>query len=286
MRQDTMPAIVAPLHAPVVRPLRPLALVDGQAVNTPTLAKAVTAAMTRVQAGRPFTLFTLNLDHLVKRRTDAAFRAAYARADIVTADGQPVVTLMRRQGAALERTTGADLVMPLCAAAEAAGVPVCFYGATPESLEAAAARLKRWYPRLDVRGCESPPMGFDPLGEDAAAAGRRIAASGARICFVALGAPKQELFADRLAALHRKEGQAVGYVCIGAALDFISGRQRRAPALFRRTGLEWAFRLCSNPMRLGARYAAARGDVLGRGHDSEHRARLRLRPRRKRRRHP
>jgi exopolysaccharide biosynthesis WecB/TagA/CpsF family protein len=255
MRQDTMPAIVAPLHAPVVRPLRPLAFVDGQGVNTPTLSKAVTAVITRVQAGRPFTVFTLNLDHLVKRRADAAFRAVYARADIVTADGQPVVALARRHGAQLERTTGADLIMPLCAAAEAAGVPVYFFGATDESLEAAAARLKRWYPRLDVRGCEAPPMGFDPTGEAALAAGRRIAASGARLCFVALGAPKQEMFADRLAGLHRDEGQAVGYVCIGAALDFISGRQHRAPVLFQRMGLEWAYRLCTNPVRLGLRYA-------------------------------
>jgi exopolysaccharide biosynthesis WecB/TagA/CpsF family protein len=220
-------------------------------VNAATLDDAVRQTMSRVRAGRGFTLFTLNLDHLVKRREDASFRAAYARADIVTADGQPVVGLARRDGAELERTTGADLVLPLCAAAEAERVPVFLFGSSEESLDLARARLTARFPRLDVRGCESPPMGFDPRSEAALQAGRRIAASGARLCFVALGAPKQEIFADRMA--HAAGG--VGYVCIGAALDFISGGQTRAPVLFQRTGLEWAYRLLFNPARMWRRYA-------------------------------
>lgn len=251
MRQDYSAAVVAPMLAPVPPLPRTVAVVDGQAVNTATLEDVVRNAVARLQSGRGFTLFTLNLDHLVKRRADARFRAAYARADFVTADGQPVVALARRQGAVLERTTGADMVMPLCAAAEAAGLPVFFFGATETSLELARARLKRWYPRLDVRGCESPAMGFKPDSDAALAAGRRIAASGARICFVALGAPKQELFSDRMA----RSNDGVGYVCIGAALDFISGEQRRAPLFFQRTGLEWAYRLLSNPLRMWPRYA-------------------------------
>lgn len=231
--------------------LSPVAVVDGQAINTANQAEAVGAAMQRAQAGRGFTLFTLNMDHLVKRRSDPRFNAAYARADIVTADGQPIVALARRQGAQLERTTGADLILPLCAASEAARVPVFLFGASDESLEGACRELRRRFPRLDLRGCESPAMGFDPASHAAVAAGRRIAASGARICFVALGAPKQEMFADAMAA----RGDGVGYVCIGAALDFISGHQKRAPLVFQRTGLEWAYRLFSQPLRLGGRYA-------------------------------
>lgn len=253
MRQEHSADVVAPLLAPalVAAAPRALAFVDGQAVNAGTPAAAIGQAMARARAGQGFTLFTLNLDHLVKRRDDARFRAAYARADIVTADGQPVVRLARREGAELERTTGADLVLPLCAAAEADGAPVYLFGATETSLEVACARLRQHFPRLDVRGCESPAMGFDPQSEAALEAGRRIAASGARLCFVALGAPKQELFADRMA---RAVG-GVGYVCVGAALDFISGEQTRAPVIFQRTGLEWAYRLLSNPARMWARYA-------------------------------
>jgi exopolysaccharide biosynthesis WecB/TagA/CpsF family protein len=245
MRQDNSVAVVAPLLAPT-----PLAFVDGQAVNMPSMAHVVRDAVRRVQSGRGFTLFTLNLDHLVKRREHAGFRAAYARADFVTADGAPVVAMARRQGASLERTAGADLVLPLCEAAAAAKVPVYLFGATEHSLRTATARLKMAIPDLDVRGTESPEN-FDPQSDEALEAGARIAASGAKICFVAMGAPKQELFADRMAGLH----DGVGYVCIGAALDFIAGEQQRAPVLFQRTGLEWAYRLLTHPRRLGLRYA-------------------------------
>jgi exopolysaccharide biosynthesis WecB/TagA/CpsF family protein len=228
-----------------------LAVIDGRRVNLADMGQAVRAAVGAAAAGRGFSLFTLNLDHLVKARADERFAQAYDRAAFVTADGAPVVALARREGAALERTTGADLVFPLCEQAAGEGVPVFLFGASQSALEAAAAALQARCPGLDVRGREAPPYGFDPFSPDAEAAGDRIAASGARLCFLALGAPKQELFADRMVA----RGLPVGFVCIGAALDFIAGEQKRAPALWRKIGMEWAWRLLSNPRRLGMRYA-------------------------------
>ena len=251
MSQVAKAKVVALLPAPSPRRLAPVVAIDGQAVNSPNPASTVQAVVERLRAGQGFTLFTLNLDHLVKLRTDRRFQRAYAQADIVTADGHPLVALARREGVKLERTTGADLVLPLCAAAAAEGAPVYLFGASEASLSGACGALRRRFPKLDIRGCESPAMGFDPTGEAARAAGERIAASGAQLCFVALGAPKQELFAAAMAARH----DGVGLVCIGAALDFISGHQRRAPVLFQRTGLEWAYRLATNPVRLGGRYA-------------------------------
>lgn len=247
MRQDAAIALTgsAPLSP------APLARVDGYAVNVSTLPEAVSRILQHARAGLGFTVFTLNLDHLVKLRIDARFRQAYRRADFVTADGGPIVELARRQGARLERTTGADLVVPLCQAAEREGVPVFLFGASDRSLDGARRRLKAQFPRLDVRGCEAPPLGFDPTSPAADEAGARIAASGARLCFVAFGAPKQELFADRMAS--RTSG--VGWVCIGAALDFLAGEQKRAPKLFQRLGLEWAYRCALSPRRLGLRYA-------------------------------
>ena len=228
-----------------------LAEIDGQRVNVGTLPDAVAKAVRRVRKGEPFTLFTLNLDHLVKRRTDARFREAYARAHLVTADGAPVVALSRKQGASLSRTTGADLVLPLCKAAAAERIPVFLFGSDQHVLECAADVLREQAPGLDVRGCTAPPHGFDPFSPEADAAGAAIAASGARLCLVARGAPKQELFADRMAA----RGWPVGWVCIGAALDFVAGAQNRAPAAFQKTGLEWTWRLLTNPRRLALRYA-------------------------------
>lgn len=227
-----------------------LARVDGQMINLPTLATAVEAAISRAGTGEGFRLFTLNLDHIVKRRDDAAFRAAYDRAELVSADGAPVAAIARKQAEDIERTTGADLVMPLCAAAARSGIPIALFGSNDETLETSARELTARFPSLIIAHRESPPYGFDPQSETAAAAARRIEASGAKIVFVALGAPKQELFAARMADIT----PGLGFVCIGAALDFIAGTQDRAPVIFQKTGLEWLWRLGTNPKRMAKRY--------------------------------
>lgn len=220
-------------------------------INMATMDGTVRQLAADAVAGRGFTMFTLNLDHLVKLRVDKAFRAAYEAATYVSADGWPIVYLARRKGARLERTTGADMVEPLCAEAARRGIPVYLFGSSDTSLATAAARLKRRHPGLVVAGMEAPPYGFDPRSPDAEAAADRIRASGARLCFLALGAPKQELFATMALARH----PGIGFLCIGAALDFIAGHQERAPEFMQRTGTEWLFRLIANPRRLAGRYA-------------------------------
>ena len=202
--------------------------------------------------GKGFTIFTLNLDHLVKLRVDKAFRAAYLRAKYITADGWPVVWLARRKGALLERTTGADLVEPLCEQAARKGMSVYFFGSSDKSLEAASDYLLKRYPGLKIAGTQSPEYGFDPTSKLADEAIERIAQSGAGLCFLALGAPKQELFADRA---YEKQNK-IGYLCIGAALDFLAGHQQRAPRWMQKTGTEWLYRLLTNPRRLVGRYTS------------------------------
>ena len=201
---------------------------------------------------RGFTVFTLNLDHLVKRRRDPLFRAAYERATLVSADGWPVAAMARRQGSRVDRVTGADLILPLSQAAADHDIPMFLFGSTPDSLDDAAKALALRFPKLDIRGMASPPMGFDPTGPEAVAAAEAIAASGARLCFVALGAPKQELFADAMA----RRCPEIGFLCIGAALDFISGRQRRAPLMVQKLKAEWLWRLAGNPRRMVLRYGS------------------------------
>jgi len=202
-------------------------------------------------AGRGGTVFTLNLDHLVKLRDHMRFRAAYQRATYVSADGAPVVTMAKQLGEPVERVTGADLVAPLARAAAEAGIPVFLFGTGDLVRDRAAERLRGESPGLVIAGSESPPLGFDPESRAAREAAQRIAASGAGICFVALGAPKQELFAN----LAVSRAPHVMFVCIGAALDFIAGASRRAPTLWQRAGLEWAWRVLQEPRRLAARYA-------------------------------
>jgi exopolysaccharide biosynthesis WecB/TagA/CpsF family protein len=230
--------------------VRPLCFVDGQRINIDTMETAVSASISRARRGVGFTFFTLNLDHLCKRRQFDDFRACYDRATFISADGAPIVWLGRAVRAPLTRTTGADLLRPLVAGAAREGVPVYFFGTSDKVLSETIAILKRDYPELIIAGAESPPMDFDPCSAHAVAAAERIGASGAGLCFVALGAPKQEIFAD-LALRHAPK---VGFLCVGAALDFISGAQRRAPEFMARNGLEWLWRLSLSPRRLFARY--------------------------------
>ena len=236
----------------VWQPPRPLAKVDGWPVHVANQCEVLTEIVRAARSGAGFTVFTLNLDHLVKLRQSAAFREAYLNASIVTADGAPVAALTRRQTPRLARVTGADLVLPLAEAAADNGLPVFLFGTSPQVLADAGQRLERHCDgRLDICGSLAPPPGFDPMSAAADVAIAQIRASGARLCFVALGAPKQEIFAARAVAA----GVKTGFICIGAGLDFLAGEQIRAPRIFQRTGTEWLWRLMSNPIRLGGRYA-------------------------------
>jgi exopolysaccharide biosynthesis WecB/TagA/CpsF family protein len=214
----------------------------------------------RLAAGRGFSVATLNLDHAVKLGRDAAFRAAYAAHTHVTADGNPVVWLSRLAGQrAVTLVPGSELIVPVAELAARAGVPVAFFGATEASLAAAAQGLTAQVPGLDVVLRLAPPMGFDPDGAAADAAIRALGDSGARVVFLALGAPKQERFAARAQA----RLPAAGFLSIGAGLDFVSGAQVRAPAWVRAVAAEWLWRLADNPRRLGGRYAACLAALPG-----------------------
>lgn len=222
-------------------------------VTVPTRAALMAEVARRLETGEGFALATLNLDHLAKLGSDPAFRAAYAAQDLVTADGNPVVWLSRLGGSPVELLPGADLVLPLAGLAAARGVRVGLFGTTEGALAAAAARLRAEVPGLEIAYAEAPPMGFDPEGPAAVEALAAMRRAGVGLCFLALGAPKQE----RMAALGRRLAPGIGFASIGAGLDFLAGRQRRAPRWVRRIALEWLWRMLSDPRRLAGRYARA-----------------------------
>jgi len=224
--------------------------VDGISINVHSMHQAVSTITAAAESGHGFCVFTLNLDHCNKLRTDPRFLAAYRRARFVTADGFPIVLLGRLNGVPVRRTTGADLLEPLSAQASRTGLPVFILGPSPAVIARASEELQRRVGELAVVGSYAPGPNFDPESLEADAAIERIRRSGARLCFVALGAPRQEIFAAR--CLERAPG--VGFVCVGAALDFLAGTQVRAPRFFQEHGLEWLWRLLSNPQRLAARY--------------------------------
>jgi exopolysaccharide biosynthesis WecB/TagA/CpsF family protein len=225
-------------------------VVEGVAVNCDTLAATAASISSDCNAPESFGVFTLNLDHVVKLRRNAAFRAAYEKARYVTADGFPIVWAGRLSGRAFKRVTGADLIEPLCAEAARARQPIYMFGSQSDALSGAALQLTAAFPSLVIAGARAPEFDFDPISEGAAAYVREIAASGAKICFVALGAPKQEMFSAF--AIERTTG--IAFVCIGAGLDFIAGVQTRAPQWTQAIGAEWLWRLLGNPERLARRY--------------------------------
>ena len=229
-----------------------LANIDGWPINVATLSQAVPAIIRAAAESESFSVVTLNLDHLVKLRRSASFRRAYSAARFVTADGAPVAALARLQNPAIERTTGADLLLPLIEAAAKARVPVFFFGSNAGVLARAGRDLaQRCEHKLDIAGTAAPSMQFNPESPEADAALDRIAASGAKLCILALGAPKQEILAARAVA----RGIKVGFVSAGAGLDYLAGEQTRAPKSFQNFGLEWLWRLGANPRRLAVRYA-------------------------------
>jgi N-acetylglucosaminyldiphosphoundecaprenol N-acetyl-beta-D-mannosaminyltransferase len=210
------------------------------------------AVSARLAARQGFALATINMDHMVKLTRMPDFRAAYAAHDMVVADGNPIVWLSRLAGRPVQLVPGSDMVVPLARIAAAQGVAVALVGSTPEALDAAAARLQAEVPGLRIAARLSPPMGFDPDSDAAAALLEEVADSGARLCLLALGAPKQE----RLAARGRQVTPQVGFASIGAGLDFLAGTQKRAPVWVRAIAMEWLWRMVTNPRRMVGRYVA------------------------------
>ena len=217
----------------------------------PTRSLLFQAVRERFGDGRGFALATLNLDHLTKLPVEPAFAAAYRAQDLVVADGRPIIWLSQLARQPLELMPGSDLVVPLAELAAEMDMPVALMGSSDAALAGAESALEARVPGLNVVLCHAPPYGFDPTGAGALEICEMLNASGARLCFIALGAPKQELFA----AFARDKAPNVGFASIGAGLDFLSGHQVRAPKIMRALALEWLWRALQSPARMVPRYA-------------------------------
>ena len=220
-------------------------------VNVSTKAVLLAQVGKHLDAGTGFSIATLNLDHIVKLRHNADFNAAYRAQTHVVADGNPIVWLSHLAGRrAVRLAPGSELIEPLVSLAAGRKVAVAFLGSTEPVLRRAAGHLVAAHPGLTVPACLSPAFSFDPQSNEADGLLDAVAASGARVCFLALGAPKQEILAARGLLRHPH----LGFVSIGAGLDFIAGHQTRAPVWVRKIAMEWLWRLLTNPRRLARRY--------------------------------
>lgn len=215
------------------------------------MREAVRRVDALARAGCPALVVTPNVDHVMKLRRDPAFRAVYDDADLVLADGMPLLWAARFLGTPLrERVAGSDLFPELCALAARRGYKVFFLGGRPGAALGAAEAMRRRYPALRVVGTYCPPVGFEHDAHENAKAVNVVRESGADLVFVGLGAPKQEKWMHA----HRLLYRAPVSLGIGVTFEFEAGLVRRAPRWMRSAGLEWLWRLAMEPGRLWRRY--------------------------------
>jgi len=217
-------------------------------------ADIVEMASTRIKG----IILPVNVDQLVVIEQNRNIKAIYKNALRIFADGMPIVWLSIIIGKPLkERVTGSDLTPEICKYAANKNIKLFFFGAKPGIAERAARRMEEKYPGLQSIDTYSPPMGFENNEEEIRNAIKIINKSSPDILFLALGFPKQELFATK----HMTELNVGPIVSIGATLDFISGEVKRAPIILRKIGCEWLWRLMQEPRRLWRRYLI-RGPVF------------------------
>jgi N-acetylglucosaminyldiphosphoundecaprenol N-acetyl-beta-D-mannosaminyltransferase len=218
-------------------------------IHTTSYAQATEQILAWARAGESRCVYAANVHSLIEAQDNVDFLELLRRADLCTPDGMPLVWMLRLKGnRSQQRVYGPTLTLFVLAAASETGIPVGFFGGTPEVLEALVTRMRERFPGLNIVYAFSPP--FRPLTrqEDTEIV-KRIRSTGSQILFVGLGCPKQERWVDA----HRERVNAV-MVAVGAAFDFHAGTKPQAPAVLQRIGLEWLFRLLYEPRRLLKRY--------------------------------
>lgn len=222
---------------------------DIAAVSFDAAVDALSEAAER-RDGRARVVVTPNVDHVIRLDKAPGLQARYCQADFIFADGMPVIWASRVLGRPLpERVTGSDLFVALCRQAQARRWRVMLLGGMPGTETMLKARFAQYYPGLDIE-IVAPSMRFDPYGAEGDEFARRVRERDPHLVFACVGLPKQENW-----ALHQAANLPGGIVlCVGAAMEFAIGLQRRAPRWVQKLGMEWAWRLASNPRRLWRRY--------------------------------
>jgi N-acetylglucosaminyldiphosphoundecaprenol N-acetyl-beta-D-mannosaminyltransferase len=221
----------------------------GTRVDPTSYEAATSQVLAWAQQGESRMVCAANVHLIMEAHDSPEFQSMVNTADLVTPDGMPLVWTLRGRGHPRQaRVYGPDLTQYVVEAAAAHALPVGFYGATPAVLDAMKTKFLKRYPELKVTYSFSPP--FRPLTvEEDQRIVDEIKACGVRILFVGLGCPRQE----RWVAGHKGRIQAV-MLAVGAAFDFHAGNKPQAPKWMQNAGLEWLFRLVTEPKRLWRRY--------------------------------
>ncbi|MGH2776138.1 MAG: WecB/TagA/CpsF family glycosyltransferase [Actinomycetota bacterium] len=221
----------------------------GMRVDATSYREASDRIMSWAKNGESRMVCAASVNNVMETRESDDFLDVMNRADLITPDGMPLVWGLKLLGVkGPTRTYGPTLTQILLDRAEVAGVPVGFYGGSPQVLDDLLEVASRRWPDLDVTYAHSPPFrALTPEERQREVA--EINASGARLLFVGIGSPKQDRWMDS-----NKNQLGAVMLGVGAAFDFIAGVKKQAPSILQRLGLEWLFRLLSEPRRLWRRY--------------------------------
>ncbi len=233
--------------------------IAGVGITVTDYAGATDTIIAAAQAGQPLSVSALAVHGVMEGHLDPEHRYRLNHLDLVLPDGQPVrwaMNLLHRTGLR-DRVYGPTLTRHLLERAAADHVPVFFFGSTPEVLAALERNLRERYPNLVLAGTE--PSSFRQLSaEENMALVSRIRTSGARLVFVGLGCPRQEVF-----AFENRDALGSVVIAVGAAFDYHAGLLREPPDWVQRSGLQWLYRLVQQPRRLWRRYVLLNPAFLG-----------------------
>lgn len=217
------------------------------AVNMDTACDTIEAWINRRE---PHYVCVTPVHSVMDCQRDTELRRIQNASGMTTPDGMPIVWICKLKGHRhVSRVYGPDLMLALCRRSVDKGFTHFFYGGADSVPEQLSQALRSKFPELRVAGAVSPP--FRPLTpEEDSAIVEHINDANPDIVWVGLGSPKQE----RWMAEHRTRLAAPVLIGVGAAFDFHAGTKKQAPYCMQRSGLEWLFRLLTEPRRLWRRY--------------------------------
>ena len=226
-------------------------MLAGLPIARVTRGETVDRIFSALTQGRGGWLLTATVDYLRQCTEDSDLQQLCSTADLIVADGIPILWAARIHGSPLpDRVAGSDLVWLLAERAALESRSLYLLGGEPGAAEGARQRLQARWPTLRVVGVQSPRLSPTPTRAQVDLIDNDLRRATPDLVYVGLGVPKQ----DRVIHALRQQHPNIWFVGVGISLSFIAGKVRRAPAWMQVTGLEWLHRLLQEPGRLGRRY--------------------------------
>jgi len=231
--------------------LPPRVRLMGMPIDPVTNAQAVDHVLQSLAAGRGGWAITPNLDQLRRYSLQPELRGMYERAELILADGMPLLWAAQVQRTPLpERVAGSELIYTLSEGAAKAGRSIYLLGGNEGTAEQASGKLCEMYPGLKAAGWRCPPVGFEKSDTEMAAIVADLVQAQPDIVYVGLGFPKQERLIERI----RRHLPTSWFLGIGISFSFVCGEVSQAPRWMRKVGMEWVHRMVQEPRRLFRRY--------------------------------